>query len=62
MEDHRVNCLDGTDDSNLEDGVGDMGLTQMIMKVSPLPSTTASSLPPHVKAAQIVYHYKQQEQ
>ena len=24
-EDHRVNCPDGMDNSNLEDGVGDMG-------------------------------------
>ena len=27
-----------------------------------LPSTTASLLPPHVKAAQIAYHYEQQKQ
>ena len=25
MEDHRVNCPDGMDDGNLEDGAGDMG-------------------------------------
>ena len=29
---------------------------------SPLPSTTASLLPPHVKAACIAYHCEQQEQ
>ena len=25
MEDHRVDCLDGMDDGDLEEGVGDMG-------------------------------------
>ena len=31
-------------------------------ELSLLPSATASLPPPHVKAACIVYHYKQQEQ
>ena len=33
-----------------------------VEELSPLPSTTASLLPPHVKAAHIAYHYEQQEQ
>ena len=33
MEDPRVDCPDGMDSSNLEDGVGDGALTQMIMKM-----------------------------
>ena len=66
MEDHRVNCHDGMDDSNLEKGVGDMGFNlndyEGAEELSSLPSATASLLPPHVKAAWIVYHYEQQEQ
>ena len=33
-----------------------------VEELSPLPSTTASLLPAHGKAAQIAYHYEQQEQ
>ena len=66
MEDPRVDCPDGMDGSNLEDGVGDRGFNpndyQGVEELSPLPSTTASLLPPYVKAAHIVYHYEQQEQ
>ena len=65
MEDHRVNCPDGTDGSDLEDGVGDVGFDPNDYEgteLSPLPSATASLLPPHVQAAQIAYHYEQQEQ
>ena len=66
MEDHRVNCPDGMDGSNLEDGMGDVGFDpndyKGVEELSPLPSTTTSLLPPHVKAAHIVYHYEQQEQ
>ena len=66
VEDHRVDCPDGMDGSNLEDGVGDMGFDlndyEGVEELSPLPSTTASLLPPHVKAAHIAYHYEQQEQ
>ena len=66
VEDHRVNCPDGMDGSDLEDGVGDVGFDpndyEGMEELSPSPSTTASLLPPHVKAAHIVYHYEQQEQ
>ena len=66
VEDHRVDCPDGTDSSNLDDGVGDMGFDlndyEGMEELSSLPSATASLLPPHVKAAHIVYHYEQQEQ
>ena len=65
VEDPRANCPDNTDGSNLEDGVGDGGFDlndYKGVKHSPLPSTTASLLPLHVKAACIVYHYEQQEQ
>ena len=66
VEDHRVNCPDGTDDSDLEDGAGDMGFDpndyEDMEELPSLPSTTASLLPPHVKAAWIAYHYEQQEQ
>ena len=64
MEDPRVNCPDGTDGSNLEDGVGDGGFDPNDYEGAehfPSPSATASLLPPHVKAAHIAYHYKQQE-
>ena len=60
MEDHRVNCPDGMDGSNLEDGVGDVGFDpndyEGVEELSPLPSVTTSLLPPHVKAAHIAYH------
>ena len=66
MEDHRVDCPDGTDGSNLEDGVGDRSFDpnnyEGVEELSPLPSATASLLPPHVKAAHIAYHYEQQKQ
>ena len=54
------------DGNNLEDGVGDRDFDpndyESVEKHSPPPSTIASLLPPHVKAAHIVYHYEQQEQ
>ena len=66
MEDHRVDCLDGTDNGDLEEGAGEMGFDlndyEGMEELPSLPSTTASLLPPHVKAAQIAYHYEQQEQ
>ena len=66
MEDPRVNCPDGMDGSNLEDGAGDVGFDlndyEGVEELSPSPSTTASLLPPHVKADSIAYHYEQQEQ
>ena len=66
MEDHRVDCHNGTDNGNLEEGVGDMGFDlndyEGMKELPSLPSTTASLLPPHVKAAWIMYHYEQQEQ
>ena len=65
--DHRSeDCHDGTDNCKLEEGVGDMGFDLNDYKgaeeLPSLPSTTAFLLPPHVKAAQITYHYEQQEQ
>ena len=65
MEDPRVDCPDGMDGSNLEDGAGDGGFDLNDYECaghSPLPSATASLLPPHVKAAHIAHHYEQQEQ
>ena len=64
LEDPRGDSPDRVDDSNLEDGAGDGGfdLNDYEGADSPSPSTTASLLPPHVKAARIVYHYEQQEQ
>ena len=66
MEDPRVDCPDGMDGSNLEDEAGDGGFDlnnyEGAEELSPSPSATASLLPPHVKAACIAYHYKQQEQ
>ena len=66
MEDPRVDCPDGTDGSNLEDGAGDGGFDpndyEGAEELSLLPSATVSLLPPHVKAACIAYHYEQQEQ
>ena len=62
MEDHRVNCPDGMDGSNLEDGVGDGGFDpndyEGVEELSPSPSATTSLLPLHVKAAHIAYHYE----
>ena len=66
MEDHRVDCPDGTNDSNLEEGAGDLGFDlndyEGPEELSSLLSATASLLPSHVKAAWIAYHYEQQEQ
>ena len=64
LEDPRCDSPDHADESNLEDGAGDGGfdLNDYEGADSPLPSTTASLLPPHVKAAHIAYHYEQQEQ
>ena len=66
IEDHRVNCPDGTEGGDLDDGVGDMGFDpnnyEGVEELSSLPSATASLLPPHVKVAHIAYHYEQQEQ
>ena len=65
MEDPRGNSPNGMDGSNLEDGVGDGGFDPNDYEGvgnSPSPSTIASLLPLHVKAACIAYHYEQQEQ
>ena len=64
LEDPRGNSPDCADNSNLEDGAGDGGfdLNDYEGMDSPSPSTTASLLPPHIKAACIAYHYEQQEQ
>ena len=64
LEDPRGDSPDHVDDSNLEDGAGDGGFDPNDYEGadSPSPSTTASLLPPHVKAAHIAYHYEQQEQ
>ena len=64
LEDPRDDGPEGVDDSNLEDGAGDGGfdLNDYEGVDSPSPSTTASLLPLHIKAACIVYHYEQQEQ
>ena len=66
MEDPKVDCPDSMDGSNLEDGVRDGGFDpnnyEGAEELSPYPSTTASLLPPHAKAACIAYHYEQQEQ
>ena len=66
MEDHRVDCHDGMDNSDLEEGAGDMGFNpndyEGMEELPLLPSTTASLLPPLVKAARIAYHYEQQKQ
>ena len=54
------------DSSDLDDEVGDVGFDpnnyEGVEELSPLPSATASLLPPHVKAACIAYQYEQQEQ
>ena len=55
MEDHRVGCHDGMDNSNLEEGVGDMGFVlsdyEGVEELPSLASIAASLLPPHVKVA-----------
>ena len=56
---------DEVDDCELEGGRGDMGFDPSDYEgIEELPSvvSTSSLLPPHVKAAWIAYHYKQQEQ
>ena len=63
LEDPRGDSPDHADDTNLEDGAGDGGFDQNDYEGVDSPSsTTASLLPPHVKAACIAYHYEQQEQ
>ena len=54
---------DEADDGNLEEGADDAGFDPSNYEgADSTPSTTASLLPLHVKAAHIVYHYEQQEQ
>ena len=54
---------DEADDGNLGEEVDDAGFDLSNYKgADSTPSTTTSLLPPHVKAAHIVYHYEQQEQ
>ena len=63
LEDLRGDSPDHVDDSNLGDGADDGGFDPNDYEgMDPPSSTTASLLPPHVKAARIVYHYEQQEQ
>ena len=66
MENPRVDCPDGANNGNLEEGAGDLGIDpndyEGVEKLSSLPSATTFLLPPHVKAAHIAYHYEQQEQ
>ena len=62
LEDLRGDSPDHADDSNLEDGAVDGGFDPNNYEGadSPLP-TTASLLPPHIKAACIAYHYEQEQ-
>ena len=65
--DHRSEgCHDGTDNFKQEEGAEDMGFDpngyEGVEELASLPSTTAFLLPPHIKAARIMYHYEQQEQ
>ena len=56
---------EGADDGEPDRGGGDMGFDPTDYEgIEELPSVvpTTSLLPPHVKAARIVYHYEQQEQ
>ena len=63
LEDPRRDSPDHVDNSNLEDGAGDGGFDPNDYEGVDSPSpTTASLLPPHVRAACIAYHYEQQEQ
>ena len=63
LEDLRGNSPDHVDDSNLGDGADDGGFDPNNYEGADTPSsTTASLLPPHIKAAHIAYHYEQQEQ
>ena len=66
VEDHRADDYHNeTDNCDPEEGEEDMGFDpndyEGVEQLPSLPSTT-SLLPPYVKAAQIVYHYEQQEQ
>ena len=63
LEDPRGDGADEVDDGNLGDGADDGGFDPSNYEgVDSTPSTTASLLPPYVKAACIAYHYEQQEQ
>ena len=63
LEDLRGDSPDHADHSNLGDGADDGGFDPNDYEgVDPPSSTTASLLPPHIKAAHIAYHYEQQEQ
>ena len=63
LEDLRGDGPDQADDDNLGDGVDDGGFNPNDYEGADSSSlTTASLLPPHVKAARIAYHYEQQEQ
>ena len=63
LEDLRGDGADQVDDSNLGDGADDGGFDLNDYEgMDSTSSTTASLLPPHIKAARIVYHYEQQEQ
>ena len=63
LEDLRGDGADQVDDGNLGDGVDDRGFDPNDYEgVDSSSSTTTSLLPPHIKAAHIVYHYEQQEQ
>ena len=56
---------DRVDNCELKEGGGDMGFDPSDyedMEELPSGASTSSLLPPHGKAAQIVYHYEQQEQ
>ena len=56
---------EGADAGELDGGGGDTGFNPTdYVGIEELPSVapTTSLLPPHVKAARIVYHYKWQEQ
>ena len=63
LEDLRGDGADQVDDGNLGDGADDGGFDPNDYEgMDSTPSTTASLLPPHIKAARIAYHYEQQEQ
>ena len=54
---------DEADDGNLGEEADDAGFDPSNYEgMDSTPSTTASLLPPHIKAAHIAYHYEQQEQ
>ena len=63
LEDLRGDGPVQVDNGNLGDGADDGGFDLNDYEgVDSSSSTTASLLPPHVKAAHIAYHYEQQEQ